>query len=651
MQASTSTIGTKAVWGRTAILTAAFATLLTVPTVAQEPAGRGQVDESVRQSVDAGESARVIMQFDTTAERDAAFNRLLDRGAAVRTMDTEGGPALNVVSSASALSSELQNATQVSVDARVTVFAVKKAVNKVTPARALRATAPTNTKRPAPVRSGMTVAVIDSGFQPQVDLPVTHIRAYVDFVSGGTRPIDNCGHGTHVAGTIAGSGAASGGEYAGVDPSVDLVVLRVLGNDCSGNTSDVIDALEWVAANHLTYKIRVVNLSLGHPVFESAVTDPLVQAVERLSRKGIVVVTAASNMGINPLTSQPGFGGVGVPCNAPSAVCVGALDTKGTVEFADDRVADFSSRAPTRFDLLAKPELVAEGVNVVSLSAKGSKLAGNVNRLVKGRHDRRASSYLVLSGTSMASPRVAGAAALMLTANPKMSANTVKMALQFTARDLPGFDTLAQGAGALNVEGAVQMATIINPVAETGTRWLTAETMPTSNLDKNSQLVSWGAQVVYGDRFMPEAKASVRMARWEDNIVWGFDALNDNIVWGNAWDNIVWGNNIVWGDSLALGNDVVLGNWAENIVWGFWDENVVWGNVTRSNWDDNIVWGNDWGNIVWGNCSNARVREDNIVWGNNDDNIVWGNNIVWGFNGGDNIVWGNCSAGNANGGR
>ena len=90
--------------------------------------------------------------------------------------------------------------------------------------------------------------------------------------------------------------------YAGIAPDVDIVALRVLGDDCTGNTSDVIDALEWIARNHETYKIKVVNISLGHAVLESIFTDPLVQAVERLSRKGIAVVTAAGNKGINPAT-------------------------------------------------------------------------------------------------------------------------------------------------------------------------------------------------------------------------------------------------------------------------------------------------------------------------------------------------------------
>jgi len=189
-----------------------------------------------------------------------------------------------------------------------------------------------------------------------------------------------------------------------------------------------------------------------------------------------------------------------------------------------------------------KPGFVADGVKVISLSAVGSKLYGNGKGLVNGSKDKKnsSSSYQLLSGTSMASPRVAGAAALMLTANPYLSANTVKMALQFTARVLPGFDTLAQGAGALNVAGAVKMASIINPGARNGRSWLTA-TMPTSNLDENGQVVTWANRLVYGDRFIPSSTAPVHMARWDDTIVWGYDTLADNGVWGNCGecDNVV----------------------------------------------------------------------------------------------------------------
>jgi len=197
----------------------------------------------------------------------------------------------------------------------------------------------------------------------------------------------------------------------------------------------------------------------------------------------------------------------------------------------------------------------------------------------------------------MAAPQVAGTAAKMLSANPRLSSNTVKMALQFTARVLPRTDTLAQGAGALNAIGAVQLARIINPGADRGEPWLMTA-LPKYNLDENRKTVIWSQRLVWGDRFMPASTASVHMARWDDNIVWGFDTLADNIVWGN-----------------------------------------------------------DWENIVWGNCAMARSSDDNIVWGNSDDNIVWGfndDNIVWGFNDGDNIVWGNnCAAKGpvSNGGR
>ncbi|MEO8682253.1 MAG: S8 family peptidase [Vicinamibacterales bacterium] len=632
------------------------AAALLVGVCASSPLAAQTTDEGVRQAMAAGSSARVIMRFSSAAARDAAFNRLLDRGAAVRATDTEAGPALVVLGSAAAFSSELVHATSVSMDADV-------AVASVTPARDRRRQASSGSRAQEYTGHGrgISVAVIDSGLQAHADLTLRRVRKFKDFVTGGSVPVDNCGHGTHVAGILAGDGTASFGGYAGMDPNVDLVVLRVLGDDCSGQTSDVIDALEWVGRNHATYNIKVVNLSLGHPVFESIWTDPLVQAVERLSRKGVVVVTAVGNRGISPRNGQPGYGGVGVPCNAPSSVCVGALDTKGTPSLDDDDVAAFSSRGPTRFDLLAKPDLVAAGVRVTSLSAPGSRLfTENPALLVFGGNEgpNHPAGYMTLNGTSMASPLVAGAAALMLEANGQLSANTVKLGLQFTARVLPNVDLLTQGAGALNTTGAVRLARLINPNVRAEAHWLRGRVMPSSNLDASGQTVNWGKRIIYGDRLINSAAAAVRLLRWDDNVVWGYDSLTgDNVVWGNddnvVWgnDNVVWGNldddNVVWGNNIVWGENVVWGYWADNVVWGFSDDNVVWGNVTRATLD-NVVWGNDFDNVVWGNCTG---NDDNVVWGNNDgDNVVWGNcddNVVWGND--DNVVWGNSVL--TNGGR
>ena len=674
---------------------------LAVSVLAVAPSAADNTDDAVKAAVASGQSARVIMQFATTAKRDAAFKRLLDRGAAVRAVDTEGGPALVVFGSAASFAGEIAQASQVSLDAGVRVLANK-------PARDISARKSTGIgSAPSTIsvsRNGISVAIVDSGIAPHADLPLSRIRAYKDFVSGGRTPVDNCGHGTHVAGIVAGSGAHSAsGLYAGIAPDVDIVALRVLNDECTGNTSDVIDALEWIARNHETYRIKVVNISLGHAVLESIFTDPLVQAVERLSRKGIAVVTAAGNKGVNPTNQGPGYGGVGVPCNAPSAICVGSLDTQGTPDLTDDHVSESSSRGPTRFDLQAKPDLVAPGVNIVSLAVRGSLLFNKFEDLrVLGATGEP--EYFSLSGTSMASPAVAGAAALLLRQNHALSVHALKISLQFTARLVPLTDVLTQGAGALNIPGALTLADAINPNVPRGANWIRHK-LTAANRDAAGNTINWSRRIIYGDRFVKPRYAELHLFRWDDDLVWSYDMLasgidwanqagdnivwgnDDNIVWGNG-DNIVWGNddNIVWGnqadDNIVWGNDesdnivwgiddnivwgnaanivwgnsdddnIVWGNrhlrdvWASNVLSGFWEDNIVWGNVTRDTMD-NIVWGNAGDNIVWGNCAAA----DNIVWGNSReaDNIVWGNkvgsrdNIVWGnkSGSGDNIVWGN----------
>jgi serine protease AprX len=652
-----------------------LAVSLAVSLLAVAPSAAGNTDDAVKAAVASGQSARVIMQFATTAERDAAFTRLLDRGAAVRAVDTEGGPALVVFGSAASFAGEIGHATQVSLDAGVRVLASAPARDTSARKSTAFGSAPSTISAS---HIGISVAIVDSGIAPHADLPLSRIRAYKDFVSGGRTPVDNCGHGTHVAGIVAGSGAHSNGLYAGIAPVVDIVALRVLGDDCAGNTSDVIDALEWIARNHETYKIKVVNISLGHGVLESIFTDPLVQAVERLSRKGIAVVTAAGNKGVNPTTHGPGYGGVGVPCNAPSAICVGSLDTQGTPDLTDDRVSESSSRGPTRFDLQAKPDLVAPGVNIVSLAVRGSRLFNEFENLrVPGATGQP--EYLSLSGTSMASPAVAGAAALLLRENHALSVHALKISLQFTARLVPLTDVLTQGAGALNITGALTLADAINPSVPRGANWI-RHRLTAANRDPAGNTINWSRRIIYGDRFVKPHYAELHLFRWDDDLVWSYDLLSsgidwahqagDNIVWGND-DNIVWGNgdNIVWGndDNIVWGNqaddNIVWGNdESDNIVWGI-DDNIVWGNAANIVWgnsdDDNIVWGNShlrdvWAsnvlsgfwedNIVWGNIT--RDAMDNIVWGNAADNIVWGkcaaaNNIVWGNRDADNIVWGN----------
>ena len=432
-------------------------------------------------------------------------------------------------------------------------------------------------------------------------------------------PYDDHGHGSHVAGIILGNGYDSHGRQAGMAPDASLVSLKVLDADGKGTISRIIAALDWVAANAGTYNIRVVNLSVGAAVTQSYWIDPLALAARQLTEKGIVVVAAAGNLG-QDANGELQYGGILAPGNAPWVLTVGASSTEGTLRDQDDVVAGFSSLGPTRGDYLAKPDLVAPGRGILSLAVPGSTLyQNNADYLVSGNVSTGSPAYLSLSGTSMAAPQVSGAAALMLQANPALTPNLVKAILQYTAHVDSDYGPLQEGAGFLDVLGAVRLSSFY------------AQNRPGSHMPVEntwSQQFIWGNQLVSGGYINPLANA------WANNIVWGTAAATpENIVWGTAGsaENIVWGtlcgnencSNIVWGTADANG---------ANIVWGT-ANNIVWGTTTA----DNIVWGTAGPeNIVWGTSGGA---SENIVWGTacGSDNCA---NIVWGTTAADNIVWG-----------
>ena len=189
-----------------------------------------------------------------------------------------------------------------------------------------------------PAGAGVGVAVVDSGIAASSDFD-GRLAAFYDFTHGAkaTAPSDEFGHGTHVAGLIAGAGRlAPGTSYQGVAPQARLIGMKVLDASGAGRTSDVIRAVNYATAHRAALGIQVINLSLGHPVFERASRDPLVRAVEAAARAGIVVVAAAGNYGTDPETGVVGYGGIASPGNAPSAITVGAVMTKDTASRADD---------------------------------------------------------------------------------------------------------------------------------------------------------------------------------------------------------------------------------------------------------------------------------------------------------------------------
>jgi subtilisin family serine protease len=331
--------------------------------------------------------------------------------------------------------------------------------------------------------TGIGIAVLDSGVDTdhaafQDNNNRRRVVVNKDF-TGENRTDDPYGHGTHVASIAAGNGRVARGEYVGLAPNANILNLRVLGAKGTGRISSILAALDWVLQNRAAYNIRVVNLSLGTTAVESYRDDPVCKSVRRLVDAGVVVVAAAGNFGKDSAGNKI-YGAIHAPGDEPSAITVGASNTFGTDERSDDTVASYSSRGPTRggrtdlsgvrqHDNLIKPDLVAPGNKIIDAAAEDNYLITTNPWLDAGvsNSDRRRMMYL--NGSSMATPVVAGAAALMLQANPRLTPNLVKAILMYTAQPLAGFNMLEQGAGEVNVEGAIRLARLVRPDLSSGT--------------------------------------------------------------------------------------------------------------------------------------------------------------------------------------
>jgi serine protease AprX len=307
--------------------------------------------------------------------------------------------------------------------------------------------------------AGIGVAIVDSGIAPHSAIG-SRVIARANFVSNEPGVTgDPFGHGTHVAGMVGGAGGAASrvtSAYTGGSaPAVQFIDVRVLGRTGMGYTSDVLAGIDWAIANRGKYGIRVINLSLGHPVAESASTDPLCLAVERAVKAGIVVVASAGNYGVTA-SGAPVLGGITSPGNAPGAITVGAIDTAGTSDRSDDSVARYSSRGPTAIDLAVKPDVVAPGTRIVSLEAAGSYLSKTFPQWhVAGTGTN---AYLRLTGTSMAAAVVSGGVALLLDAEPDLSPAQVKVVLQSGARFIPAAGLIAGGTGSVDFAQSLKIA-------------------------------------------------------------------------------------------------------------------------------------------------------------------------------------------------
>ncbi|HEY6249876.1 MAG TPA: S8 family peptidase [Candidatus Angelobacter sp.] len=411
--------------------------------------------------------------------------------------------------------------------------------------------------------SGIGIAIIDSGVRANhPDLQnlyngSSRVVYSQSFVAGDSSVDDAFGHGTHVAGLLAGNGQVSGGAMVGIASNANLINLRVLDGNGTGTDSAVIAAIQRAIQLKNTYNIRVINLSLGRRVSESYTLDPVCQAVEQAWKAGIVVVVAAGNYGRDNSMKTSGYGTITAPGNDPYAITVGALNTHATDITSDDTVTSFSSKGPTLVDHVIKPDLIAPGNRVVSLLANGSTLdqlspADEVAPSAYGGYGNKA-SYFFMSGTSMAAPVVSGTVALMLQRNSNLSPDQIKIRLLKTAtKTYPAHTSATSTAGNYyNLQG---------DIFTVGAGYLNANAAVNSNdQPSGSSLSPVAVRDSVGNVHLQGDPSSVwvNSITWGSSIVWGSNVLQSN--------SIIWGSSIVWGDSLDSGYSIV---WGNSIVWG-----------------------------------------------------------------------------------
>lgn len=430
---------------------------------------------------------------------------------------------------------------------------------------------------------GVGIAVIDSGVSNHPDLKANDCRTNrviynQSFVSGDNNARDEFGHGTHVAAIIAGNGLCTGTSVSlpkitGIAPSANIINLRVLDENGIGTDTAVLAAINRAIEIKANYNIRVINLSIGRTIRESYTQDPLAQAVETATKAGILVVTSAGNDGRNRQQDLDGYGSVGSPANDPLVLTVGATSMNGTPSRFDDVLTSYSSKGPSAVDRIVKPDLVAPGNAIAAANVAGSTLLRNYpQNVIRGEYP--SNKYFQLSGTSMASPMAAGAAALLFQKSPLLTPGQVKARLMRSASQtfpaattylLAGgssplvvyYEPLSVGAGYLDILAALNdsststVGAVSPALVRNGTR--VSLTDPTTATAR--ERTDWAAK---GSELYGALNVSASTLLGGHGKAWGESSIRGNaILWGDsvlAGDTSLWGGSGLWRDTIGRGD-------------------------------------------------------------------------------------------------
>jgi len=405
----------------------------------------------------------------------------------------------------------------------------------------------------------VTVAVLDTGIDKLPDFAGRLIGG-VDLTNENNPFQDSYGHGTFVAGLIAGNGASSNGQYSGEAPGANLVSIKVAGADGTTHLGTLISGLQWAVDNQSTYGIKILNISLGFAPTKSTVNNPLDQAVEAVWNSGIAVVASAGNAG-------PFNGTILSPGDDPLVITVGALDDLAQPSVSSDEMNDFSSVGPTSPDGWVKPDLVASGRSVVSLAAPGSTVYnGNPSARV-------GSANFVGSGTSFSAAITSGAAALVLTDNPGLSPDQLKARMLGTASPGPVGNPFVDGHGALDAYAAATAG----PMNFNQSAANLAPTTPntTVSLSPTGPVDTWNPSLWSG---ISIAQSPSNGWTW-NGVAWNGPDWNGWVWTNKAWNGWGW-NGAAWNGSTWSGSA--------------WD-GVSW---AGSPWTG-AAWGSNWATKYW----------------------------------------------------
>jgi serine protease AprX len=447
----------------------------------------------------------------------------------------------------------------VTPDASVTVQSTPESTGPHTPSDVfLQETGATRLASAGDTGQGVTVAVMDTGIDNLPDFAGRLIGG-VDLTGGGNPYQDGYGHGTFVAGLIAGDGASSGGQYSGEAPGAKLVSIKVAGANGMTDLATLILGLQWAVDHQSQYGIRILNLSLGFKSGLSTVINPLDQAVEAVWHAGIAVVVAAGNTG-------PFNGSILSPGDDPLVITVGALDDMATPSITDDEMNDFSAVGPTSPDGWVKPDLVTSGRSVVSLAAPGSTIYSDYPSA------RIGSANFVGSGTSFSTAITSGAAALVLADNPGLTPNQLKARLLGTTSPGPVGNPFVDGHGALNAYAAATSGPM-------NLNQSTAGLLPTLagtavSLAPTGPADTWNVNLWSGLSRNQPPSSSPAWNGWAwnggdwDGWVWAGRAWNDGgwagAEWnGEAWTGRAW-NDAAWAGSAWAGSAWAGATWASS---------------------------------------------------------------------------------------